>query len=142
VQFVATGKLIERFGVGPALALVPFVFAAGFAVLAAAPVLAVVITFQALQRTANFAISNPAREVLFTVLARDEKYKAKNVIDVVAVRGADAVGGWLVTGLRALGMEARTLAVSAIALAVAGVVLSVMLGRAQVRRAAAARAPA
>ena len=142
VQFVATGKLIERFGVGPALALVPFVFVLGFAVLAAAPVLAVVIAFQALQRTANFAISNPAREVLFTVLARDEKYKAKNVIDVVAVRGADAVGGWLVTGLRVLGMEARALAVSAIALAVAGVVLSVMLGRAQVRRATGARAPA
>ena len=120
----------------------PFVFAAGFAVLAAAPVLAVVITFQALQRTANFAISNPAREVLFTVLARDEKYKAKNVIDIVAVRGADAAGGWLVTGLRAFGMDARSLAVSAIALAVAGGVLSVMLGRAQVRRAAAARAPA
>jgi len=142
VQFVATGKLIERFGVGPALALVPVVFAAGFAVLAAAPVLAVVVAFQALQRTANFAISNPAREVLFTVLERDEKYKAKNVIDVVAVRGADAVGGWLVTGLRALGMEARALAVSAIALAVAGLVLSVMLGRAQVRRAVGARAPA
>jgi AAA family ATP:ADP antiporter len=142
VQFVATGKLIERFGVGPALALLPFVFAAGFAVLAAAPVLAVVIAFQALQRTANFAISNPAREVLFTVLARDEKYKAKNVIDIVAVRGADAAGGWLVTGLRSLGMEARSLALSAIALAVAGVVLSVMLGRAQVRRAAAARTPA
>jgi len=142
VQFVATGKLIERFGVGPALALVPVVFAAGFAVLAAAPVLAVVVAFQALQRTANFAISNPAREVLFTVLERDEKYKAKNVIDVVAVRGADAAGGWLVTGLRALGMEARALAVSAIALAVAGLVLSVMLGRAQVRRAVGARAPA
>jgi len=142
VQFAATGKLIERFGVGPALALVPFVFVLGFAVLAAAPMLAVVIAFQALQRTANFAISNPAREVLFTVLARDEKYKAKNVIDVVAVRGADAVGGWLVTGLRALGMEARALAASAIALAVAGLVLSLMLGRAQIRRAAGARAPA
>src|SRR5690242_20344020 len=117
VQFLATGKLIERYGVGPALALVPVVFAAGFAVLAAAPVLAVVIAFQALQRTANFAISNPAREVLFTVLARDEKYKAKNVIDIVAVRGADAAGGWLVTGLRALGMQARELALSAIVLA-------------------------
>src|SRR5436190_17274384 len=138
VQFVATGKLIARFGVGPALALVPFVFAAGFAVLAAAPVLAVVITFQALQRTANFAISNPAREVLFTVLARDEKYKAKNVIDTVGVRAADAAGGWLVTGLRALGMEARSLAVSAIALAVASLALSLALGRAQGRRAAAA----
>jgi ATP:ADP antiporter, AAA family len=138
VQFVATGKLIQRYGVGPALALVPLVFVGGFAVLAAAPVLAVVITFQALQRTANFAISNPAREVLFTVLARDEKYKAKNVIDIVAVRGADAVGGWLVTGLRVLGMQARELAVSAIVVAGIGFVLSVALGRAQVRRAAAA----
>lgn len=140
VQFLATGKLIERFGVGPALALVPLVFVAGFAVLAAAPVLAVVIAFQALQRTANFAISNPAREVLFTVLARDEKYKAKNVIDIVAVRGADAVGGWLVAGLRALGLAARELALSAIAIAAIGFVLSVALGRAQARRARAPQA--
>jgi len=133
VQFAATGKLIARFGVGPALALVPFVFAAGFAVLAAAPVLAVVIAFQALQRTANFAISNPAREVLFTVVARDEKYKAKNVIDIVAVRGADALGGWLVTGLRGLG--AAAIPAAAIGLAIAGLVLSIALGRAQDRRA-------
>jgi AAA family ATP:ADP antiporter len=135
VQFVATGKLIQRYGVGPALALVPVVFVAGFAVLAAAPVLAVVIAVQALQRTANFAISNPAREVLFTVLARDEKYKAKNVIDIVAVRGADAAGGWLVTGLRVLGMQARELALSAIVLAAAGLALSLALGRAQALRA-------
>ena len=137
VQFLATGKLIQRYGVGPALALVPLVFVGGFSVLAATPVLAVVIAFQALQRTANFAISNPAREVLFTVLARDEKYKAKNVIDTLGARGADAVGGWLVTGLRALGMQARELAVSAIVVAAAGLVLSLALGRAQGRRAAA-----
>ena len=135
VQLLATGKLIQRFGLGRALAFLPLVFAVGFAVLAAAPVLLVVIAFQALQRTANFAISNPAREALFTVVDRDEKYKAKNVIDIVGARGADAVGGWMVTGLRALGMEARALALSAIALAVAGVVLSVTLGRAQARRA-------
>ena len=134
VQFVATGKLIERFGVGPALALLPFVFAAGFVVLAAAPVLTVVIAFQALQRTANFAISNPAREALFPVLHRDEKYKAKNVIDTVVPRGADAVGGWLVTGLRAV-MEARSLALAAGMVAVAMIVLSIALGRAQARRA-------
>ena len=135
VQFVATGKLIARFGVGPALGLLPFVFAAGFAVLASAPVLLVVVAFQALQRTANFAISNPAREVLFTVLARDEKYKAKNVIDIVATRGADAAGGWLITGLRLLGMEIRAIALVAIALAAAGIALSAALGRAQERRA-------
>jgi AAA family ATP:ADP antiporter len=135
VQFLATGKLIQRFGVGPALALLPLVFAVGFVVLAAAPVLAVVIAFQALQRTANFAISNPAREVLFTVVERDEKYKAKNVIDIVAVRGADAVGGWLITGLRALGMEARAVALAAVAVAAAVIALSAALGRAHGRRA-------
>ena len=135
VQFFATGKLIERFGVGAALALLPLVFAAGFAVLAAAPVLAVVIAFQALQRTANFAISNPAREVLFTVLARDEKYKAKNVVDIVAVRGADAAGGWLFTALRSLGMEVRSIPLVAIGLAAACLALAVALGRAQERRA-------
>jgi AAA family ATP:ADP antiporter len=139
VQFFATGKLIARFGVGAALALLPFVFAAGFAVLAAAPVLAVVIAFQALQRTANFAISNPAREVLFTVLARDEKYKAKNVIDIVAVRGADAAGGWFFTGLRSLGMEVRSIPLVAILLAAVCLALAAALGRAQERRAAAPR---
>ncbi len=139
VQVFATGKLIARFGVGPALALLPLVFAAGFAVLAASPVLLVVIAFQALQRTANFAISNPAREALFTVLERDEKYKAKNVIDVVAVRGADALGGWFFAALRALGMEIRGIALVAIGLAAAVFALSVALGRAQERRAAARR---
>jgi AAA family ATP:ADP antiporter len=134
VQFAATGRLIERFGVGPSLALLPFVFAAGFAVLAAYPVLLVVIAFQALQRTANFAISNPAREVCFTVLARDEKYKAKNVIDIVAVRGADAAGGWLFTGLRTLGMEVRSIPLVAIAIAAVTLALAMALGKAQERR--------
>jgi AAA family ATP:ADP antiporter len=138
LQFVATGKLIARFGTGPALALLPLVFAAGFVVLAAAPVLAVVIAFQALQRTANFAISNPAREVLFTVVARDEKYKAKNVIDIVAVRGADAAGGWLFTALRSLAAELRAIPVVAIVIAGSCLFLALALGRAQERRASAA----
>jgi AAA family ATP:ADP antiporter len=135
VQFLATGKLIERFGIGPALAFLPFVFAAGFAALAAAPMLAVVIGFQALQRTANFAVSNPAREVLFTSLAREEKYKAKNVIDIVVFRGADAAGGWLFAALRSLGMELRTISLVAIPLAAVWLVLALALGRTQERRA-------
>ena len=135
VQFLATGKLIARFGIGAALALLPLVFAAGFAAVAAAPILAVVIGFQALQRTANFALSNPAREVLFTVLAREEKYKAKNVIDVLVVRGADATGGWLFAALRSLGMELRSISLAAIPLVAVCLVLALLLGRAQERRA-------
>lgn len=136
VQAFATGKLIARFGVGAALCLLPLVFAAGFAVLAAAPMLAVVIAFQALQRTANFAVSNPAREMLFTVVARGEKYKAKNVIDILAVRGADAAGGWLFAALRSLGMELRAISLVAIPVAAVCLALGVALGRAQEKRAA------
>jgi AAA family ATP:ADP antiporter len=136
VQFAATGKLIGRYGIGAAVAFLPLVFAAGFAALAAAPVLAVVVGFQALQRTANFAVSNPAREVLFTVLAREEKYKAKNVIDIVVFRGADAAGGWLFAALRSLGLELRSISLAAVPLAAAWLVLALALGRAQERRAA------
>ena len=135
LQGLATGKLIERFGIGPAFAFVPLVFAVGFAVLAAAPTLAVVVAFTALQRTANFAISNPAREVMFTVVARDEKYKAKNVIDVVAVRGADAGGGWIFAWLRELGLGMQSISLVAIPVAAGCAVLAVVLGREQERRA-------
>ena len=137
VQFFATGRLIRRFGVGAAIGLLPLVFAAGFVALAWAPVLAVVIGFQALQRTANFAVANPAREVLSTVLAREEKYKAKNVIDIVVFRGADACGGWLFEALRAAGMELRAISLAAVPLAAAWFALALALGRAQEERAAA-----
>ena len=69
------------------------------------------------------------------MLARDEKYKAKNVIDIVAVRGADAAGGWLFTGLRMLGMEVRSIPLVAIAIAGATLALAMALGKAQERRA-------
>jgi AAA family ATP:ADP antiporter len=136
VQFFATGRLIERFGLGAAVAFLPLVFAAGFAALAAAPMLAVVVAFQAAQRTANFAVSNPAREVLFTVVTREEKYKAKNVIDIVVFRGADAASGWLFEALRALGLELRALAAVTVPLAVAWLLLALALGRAHERRSA------
>jgi AAA family ATP:ADP antiporter len=135
VQCFATGRLITRFGIGPAAAFLPLVFALGFLTLAFAPMLVVVIAFQAIQRTANFAISNPAREVLFTVVQREEKYKAKNVIDIVVFRGADAISGWLFATLRAAGLELSTISLATVPLATAWVVLAIALGRAQETRA-------
>jgi AAA family ATP:ADP antiporter len=142
VQSFATGRLISRFGVGPAAAFLPLVFALGFVVLASHPVLAVVIAFQALQRTANFAISNPAREVLFTVVGREEKYKAKYVIDGVVFRGADAVSGWLFTALRGAGMELSAIAYATVPVAAGWFILALLLGRTQERRARDEGAPA
>ncbi|MGP1685286.1 MAG: NTP/NDP exchange transporter, partial [Giesbergeria sp.] len=135
VQCFATGKLIARFGVGPAAAVLPLVFGAGFAVLALSPALAVVIAFQALQRTANFALSNPAREVLFTALGREEKYKAKNVIDIVVFRGADAASGWLFAALRGAGLELSLISLATVPVAAGWLALALGLGRAHERRA-------
>jgi AAA family ATP:ADP antiporter len=135
VQFLATGRLIARFGVGLAAAALPLVFTLGFVVLAISPALFVVIGFQAVQRATNFAVSNPAREILFTVLEREEKYKAKNVIDIVVFRGADALSGWLFAALRGTGVELATISLATVPIASLWLVLALALGRAQEQRA-------
>jgi AAA family ATP:ADP antiporter len=142
VQFLATGRLIQRFGAGPAAAFLPAVFCLGFIALWLSPALWVVIAFQAVQRTANFAISNPAREVLFTVLEREEKYKAKNVIDIVVFRGGDAVSGWLFALLRGAGLEPGAISLATVPVTAAWLALALALGRVHERRTreAAARA--
>jgi AAA family ATP:ADP antiporter len=140
VQLLVTGRIIERFGVGRAAAFLPFVFVLGFGALAALPALALVIAFQALQRTANFALSNPAREVLFTVVDREEKYKAKYLIDGVVFRGGDAFSGWVFNGLRAAGMELSAIAAVTVPVAAGWLALALALGRAQERRASGAAA--
>ncbi|MBX9905552.1 MAG: MFS transporter [Burkholderiales bacterium] len=136
VQFVVTGKIIRRFGAGPAAAFLPFVFAMGFLALALTPMLWVVIAFQAAQRAANFAISNPARELLFTVVDREEKYKAKYVIDNVVFRGGDAASGWLFNALRGFGMELGAISLATVPIALAWLALALGLGRSHERRAA------
>src|SRR6516165_2971491 len=73
-------RLHRRFGTGVAAGALPAVYVVGFAALS--PTLALVITLQIVQRWMNFAIANPARQVFFTVIGREEKYKAKNLIDV------------------------------------------------------------
>lgn len=137
VQFIATGKLIKRFGAGPAAALLPLVFALGFVALWATPMLWVVIAFQATQRAANFAISNPAREVLFTVVDREEKYKAKNVIDNVVFRGSDALFARVFSELRIVGIEPGSISLATVPIAGCWLALSLVLGRAHERRASA-----
>jgi AAA family ATP:ADP antiporter len=87
VQWFVTGRFMARFGVGLSAAFLPLAVAAGFLALAVSPVLAVLVAFQSIRRASNFAISKPAREVLFTVVVREEKYKSKNFIDTVVYRG-------------------------------------------------------
>jgi AAA family ATP:ADP antiporter len=134
MQMLATGRLITKFGTGPAAAFLPLVFLGGFLVLIFSPVLAVVIWFQTLQRAANFGIANPARESLFTVVSREEKLKAKSIIDGAVFRGADWLNSVVYEGLRLVMSMPVMLVVFAV---VCGgwMGLSVGLGRSQEKRA-------
>lgn len=91
-QLLLTGRLMRRIGLAWLLSIVPMVSIAGFGVLAAWPVLAVAGSFEAIRRATNFALSKPAREALFTVVQREDKYKAKSLLDTFVYRGGDAVG--------------------------------------------------
>ena len=133
IQLAATGRIIARFGVGPAAAILPFVAILGFTALAVAPMLLTIIIFQACQRTANFAISNPAREIFFTVVEREAKYKAKNVVDTVVFRGGDAASGWAFAALQGLGLQMAGIAMATVPIAALWFGLSLWLGRAQAR---------
>jgi ATP:ADP antiporter, AAA family len=134
-QVLATGHLLKRFGTGASAGALPAVYIIGFTVLALAPSLAVVFVFQVAQRWMNFAIANPARQVFFTVVGRDEKYTAKNMIDVVVLRGSDAVYAPLFDGMQALGLKIGGIALCALPVAIGWLVLSLRLGRTQERRA-------
>jgi AAA family ATP:ADP antiporter len=134
-QVFATGQLLKRFGTGVTAGALPLVYVVGFATLALAPSLAVVLTVQVVQRWMNFAIANPARQVFFTVVTREEKYKAKNLIDVVIYRGSDALYGWMFDILQGLGLKLGAIALCALPVTVGWLVLSAALGRTQERRA-------
>jgi AAA family ATP:ADP antiporter len=136
-QIFATGQLLKRFGTGLTAAALPAVYVVGFLAVFLVPTLAVVVVVQVVQRWMNFSVANPARQVFYTVLGREEKYKAKNLIDVVIYRGSDALYGWVFDSLQALGLKLGAIALVAWPVAVGWLVLSVALGRAQERRAAA-----
>jgi AAA family ATP:ADP antiporter len=135
-QVLATGPLLKRFGTGLAAAALPVVYIVGFAALAATPTLGIVVTVQVLQRSMNFAIANPARQLFFTVVSREEKYKAKNLIDVVVYRGSDALSGWIFDSLQGLGLKLGAIALCSLPVVAGWAVLSAALGHAQERRSA------
>lgn len=134
-QVFATGRLLKRFGTGAAAAALPGAYILGFAILALMPGLIVVVVFQVIQRWMNFAIANPARQVFFTVVAREEKYKAKNLIDVVIYRGSDALYGWVFDSLQLLGLKVGAIALVVLPVVAGWLVLSNTLGSVQERRA-------
>ncbi|MCW1914381.1 MFS transporter [Luteolibacter sp. GHJ8] len=132
-QLFLTGRVVRWFGIGVALAFVPALGIAGFALLGASPVLSVVLIFDVLRRAANFAIQRPAREALYTVLPRSDKYKAKNFNDTFVYRAGDQIGAWSYPAMGALGLSMSGLSYSMIPLSILWLALALWLGRKYLR---------
>jgi AAA family ATP:ADP antiporter len=128
-QLFLTGRVMKWLGVGTTLAFLPLLTMAGFGIMAAAPTLAVLVVFLVLRRAGNFAIQRPAREALFTVLARTDKYKAKNFTDTFVYRLGDQVGAWSYTWMGIFGLGVSGLALTMVPLSAAWLVLSLWLGK-------------
>jgi AAA family ATP:ADP antiporter len=91
------------------LTLLPIAQAIGITALATAPAIATLVVVQIVTRAFTHGLARPARELLFTVVSRDEKYRAKNAIDVVGYRLGDFGSSWLHQGLKALGLGSAAL---------------------------------
>ncbi len=125
-----TSRLTTRFGMGTTLALIPVLMIGGWLVVAASPVLAVLVALQIARRAGNYAITRPGREMLFTLVDEETRYKAKPVIDVVVYRGGDMLTAWLFTGVTALlGLGLAGAAIIAAAVASAWALVGLYLGR-------------
>ena len=140
-QVFLTGRIAQKLGIGVLLVAVPVVIAAGFLWLALAPTFAVFVVIMVARRAGEYALVRPGREMLYTVVPPQQKFKAKNFIDTVVYRGGDAISGWVKRALDVLG-ELPGLAMfigAAIALTWAGT--GFLLGRAQRRREADYKVP-
>ena len=135
-QLFLTGRVLLACGVAMTLAMLPLLSVIGFGALALFPTIAAVVGFQVLRRAGSFAITRPTREVLFTVVSREDRFKAKSFIDTVVYRLGDQVGAWSSALIGALGMGTSVAALVAIPISCLWLGNSIWLGRRQERMAA------
>jgi AAA family ATP:ADP antiporter len=131
IQLFLTGRVVRLFGIGLALASLPLLTILGFGVLVYAPTITAIVAFQVLRRAGNFGIARPTREVLFTVLSREDRYKAKSFIDTVIYRLGDQAGAWSYTLVGFLGWGGAALPIIAIPISALWLVNAIWLGRRQ-----------
>src|SRR5438874_5984294 len=131
IQIFLTGRLLKWFGVAFTLVSLPFVSLVGFAAMGVAASLAMLAVFQVARRAAAYALMRPSREILFTVLKREDKYKVKSVTDTLGYRTGDQLGAWSYHGLQGLGLVLGTISWIAVPVTAGWCVLSIWLARKQ-----------
>ena len=131
VQLFLTGRILRWFGVGTTLSMLPAASVVGFGAVALLPSLTSVVAFQLIRRAGNFAIARPTREILFTVLPREDRYKAKSFIDTAIYRLGDQIGAWSFALLSYLKLGATEISIVAAATSAIWLANSWWLGRRQ-----------
>jgi AAA family ATP:ADP antiporter len=124
-----TGRLATKCGLAMTLGLVPVLLVFGWLAVAVAPGLAILIGLQIIRRAGNYAITRPGREMLFTRVERETRFKTKPVIDIVVYRGGDVLAGWTYTGLaQGVGLGLGSIAVVAAIIALSWALIGILLG--------------
>jgi AAA family ATP:ADP antiporter len=130
-QLFLTGRVLRWIGVALTLSMLPLLSVLGFSALALTPTIAVLVVYQVIRRAGNFAFARPTREVLYTVVPREDKFKAKSFIDTAVYRLGDQVGAWSYAGLGMLGLGLTGISMVAVPLSLAWLVNALWLGRKQ-----------
>ena len=128
-QVYLTARIVKWLGVGLTLAIVPVAMTAGFVTLGLYPTLTVLVVVQVIYRAGRYGLTKPAREMLWTVLGREDKYKAKPFLDAAVYRGGDLVSGWIYTGLAAVGLSIGAIALVSAPVAGIWALLAFRLGK-------------
>lgn len=130
VGLFATGRIVGKFGMPVTIALIPLLICAGLLIIAISPFLGAVVALQVIRRAGNYAVTRPAREMLFTRVDRETRFKAKPVIDIVAYRGGDMLMAWAFTGLtQGLGLGLAAVAMVGAGIAALWAMVGIYLGR-------------
>ncbi len=130
-QLFVFSQLIKRLSLALTLALLPMIAIFGFLILGFYPTLSVLVVFGVIRRAGEYAVTKPAREILFTIVPFNEKYRAKNAIDTFIYRGGDAISGWIFEGLKMVGLGVAGVAFFAAPLAFFWGILGLTLGKYQ-----------
>ena len=128
-QVFLTGRIIKWLGVGVSLAILPLMSVIGFTALGVWPTLAAFVVFNVLRRAGNYGFASPTREVLFTVVSPEDKYKAKNFIDTFIYRSGDQIGAWSYSLLSGIGLAVSSIALIAAPMSAVWLVVALWLGR-------------
>jgi AAA family ATP:ADP antiporter len=130
-QVYLTARIMKWVGVGVTLASIPILMTLGFVSLGVYPTLTILVVTQVIYRAGRYGLTKPSREVLWTVLSREAKYKSKPFLDAAVYRGGDLVSGWIYAGLAAIGLSIGAIALVAAPVAAIWAFLAIYLGREQ-----------